>query len=184
MVDPYIGALSDRMDRAPLGRRHTLMAAGGDPLRASASRWCSRAPAGLGSWQIFAWLLGFGLLARVGISFWTVPAYAMGGELTRDAQERNYRRGDAQHGQPARDPDGALARLHLSSSCPSAGYRQAPAQPAPYPGFGLFIALLGAVLMVIGMLGTRRRAMREVEALDAAVASEQPSKRCRSCSAA
>ena len=35
VADPYIGALSDRMDRAPLGRRHTLMAAAVAPFARS-----------------------------------------------------------------------------------------------------------------------------------------------------
>ena len=46
-------------------------------------------PAGLGQWGLFSWLLCFGLVARVGISFYTVPAFAVGVELTRDPKERS-----------------------------------------------------------------------------------------------
>lgn len=171
VVDPYIGSLSDRMDRAPLGRRHTLMAAAVVPF-AIGIAMVFRAPIGAGQWELFAWLLGFGLLARVGISFWTVPAYAMGGELTRDTQERNLVA-------VMRNMGNQLAILTVPWLAftvffvPGGGFAKPQLNPAPYPSFGLFIALTGAALMLIGLLGTRRR-MREVEALDAAVAGGKP----------
>jgi GPH family glycoside/pentoside/hexuronide:cation symporter len=34
-----------------------------------------------------SWLTGFGLLARISISFYTVPALAMGAELSRDPND-------------------------------------------------------------------------------------------------
>ena len=169
VVDPYIGALSDRMDQMPLGRRHTLMAAAVIPF-AFGIAMVFHPPIGAEQWQIFAWLLGFGLLARVGISFWTVPAYAMGGELTRDTGERNIV-------SVMRNMGNQLAVLTVPWIAfsvyfvPAAGFARPQLNPAPYPGFGIFIAILGAVLMVVGILGTRTR-MREVEALDRPVAGE------------
>jgi Na+/melibiose symporter-like transporter len=126
----------------------------------------------LGQWQIFAWLLGFGLLARVGISFWTVPAYAMGGELTRDTGERNIVA-------VMRNMGNQLAILTVPTIAfayffvPGGGYSKPQLNPAPYPDFGLFVAIVGATLMVVGLLGTRAR-MRQVERLDRAIASEAP----------
>lgn len=171
IADPYIGALSDRMDRAPLGRRHTLMAAAVVPF-AIGIAMVFRVPPGMGQWQIFAWLLGFGLLARVGISFWTVPAYAMGGELTRVSGERNLVA-------VMRNMGNQLAILTVPWVAfefffvAGGGYSKPQLNPAPYPGFGLFIAIIGATLMIVGLLGTRAR-MKQVERLDHAVASEAP----------
>lgn len=171
IADPYIGALSDRMDRAPLGRRHTLMAAAIIPY-AIGIAMVFRAPIGAGQWTTFAWLLGFGLLVRVGISFWTVPAYAMGGELTRETAERNIV-------SVMRNMGNQLAILTVPWIAfsvffvPVAGFAKPQLNPMPYPGFGLFVAVIGAVLMAVGILGTRAR-MREVEALDARLASEAP----------
>lgn len=163
IADPYIGALSDRMDRAPLGRRHTLMAAAVLPFAVGIALVFAP-PAGMGQWQIFAWLLGFGLLARVGISFWTVPAYAMGGELTRDAGERNIVA-------VMRNLGNQVAILTVPWVAFSMFFVEAPGfakpqlNPAPYPGFGLFVSLLGAALMIVGLIGTRAR-MRAIEAAD------------------
>jgi Na+/melibiose symporter-like transporter len=131
-----------------------------------------RVPADLGQWQIFAWLLGFGLLARVGISFWTVPAYAMGGELTRESSERNLVA-------VMRNMGNQLAILTVPWAAfawflvPGGGFSKPQLNPAPYPDFGLFVAGTGAVLMIVGLLGTRAR-MREVERLDRNLAAAAP----------
>ncbi len=166
IADPYIGALSDRMDKAPLGRRHTLMAAAVLPYAVGIALVFAP-PGGLGQWQTFAWLLGTGLLARVGISFWTVPAYAMGGELTRDAGERNLVAVMRNMGNQV----AILTVPFIAFSVffvPAAGFPKPQLNPAPYPGFGLFVSLLGATLMVVGIVGTRAR-MRAIEAADRAV---------------
>ena len=163
VVDPYIGAISDRMDKAPLGRRHTLMAAAILPFCIGIALVFAP-PEGMGQWQIFAWLLGTGLLARVGISFWTVPAFAMGGELTRDTQERNIVAVMRNLGNQAAlliVPTAAFAYFFVETP----GFSRPQLNPAPYPDFGLFVAVLGGSLMVIGILGTRKR-MAEIQATD------------------
>lgn len=163
VVDPYIGALSDRMDQAWLGRRHTLMAAAILPF--AIGIWLVfQPPADFSQWQLFAWLLGTGLLARVGISFWTVPAYAMGGELTKDSGERNIVA-------VMRNMGNQLAILTVPWVAFSVFFVETPGfdrpqlNPSPYPDFGLFVASLGATLMIVGWLGTRPH-MRKVEAED------------------
>lgn len=169
IVDPYIGALSDRMDRAPFGRRHTLMAAAIVPFVAGILM-TFRPPLDMDPWATFAWLLGFGLLARVGISFWTVPAYAMGGELTREAGERNIvavMRNMGNQIAVLTVPWIAFAYFFV----PSAGFAKPQLNPAPYPEFGLFVALLGGTLMLVGLFGTRPH-MRKVEAADRAITGD------------
>lgn len=163
VVDPYVGAISDRMDRAPLGRRHTLMAAAVLPFVVGIALVFAP-PAGMGQWQIFGWLLATGVLARVGISFWTVPAYAMGGELTRDAGERNIvavMRNLGNQLSVLTVPAIAFAVFFVETP----GFSRPQLNPAPYPGFGLFVAILGGTLMLLGLVATRRR-MAEVEAAD------------------
>mgnify|MGYP002402991102 CR=1 FL=1 len=163
IVDPYIGALSDRMGRAPLGRRHTLMAGAILPF-VIGILMVFRPPLDMTPWMTFGWLIGFGLLARVGISFWTVPAYAMGGELTRDSAERNIVA-------VMRNMGNQLAVLTVPWIAfayffvPTEVFAKPQLNPDPYPGFGMFVALLGGALMIIGWLGTRPH-MRRIERAD------------------
>jgi glycoside/pentoside/hexuronide:cation symporter, GPH family len=161
VADPYIGALSDRLVRAPLGRRHTLMAAAILPFMIGVAAVFAP-PGELSQWQTFAWLIGFGLLARVGISFWTVPAYALGGELSRDPRERSLIA-------VLRNLGNQLIILTVPAVAfgwffvATPGFARPQLNPAPYPGFGLFASLLGGALMIIGLVGTLKRA-RQIDA--------------------
>lgn len=163
VVDPWIGALSDRLTGAPLGRRHSLMFAAILPFMAGIAAVFAP-PSGMGQWATLGWLLGFGLLARCGISFWTVPAYALGGELTGSTAERRLVA-------VLRNLGNQLVILSVPAVAfgvffvASADFPKPQLNPAPYPGFGLFVALLGGVLMLTGALGTYRRA-RAVEAAE------------------
>ncbi|WP_246610981.1 MFS transporter [Aquisediminimonas profunda] len=163
LVDPWIGALSDRLTGTRLGRRHSLMFAAILPFTIGIAMVFAP-PTGMAQMQILAWLLGWGLLARCGISFWTVPAYALGGELTSDEQERRLVA-------VLRNMGNQLIILTVPAIAfgvffvHTAAFPRPQLNPAPYPGFGLFVAGLGGALMLIGALGTMRRA-RLVEAAD------------------
>jgi glycoside/pentoside/hexuronide:cation symporter, GPH family len=163
LVDPWIGALSDRLTGTRLGRRHSLMFAAILPF-AIGIAMVFAPPSGMSQTQIVAWLLGWGLLARCGISFWTVPAYALGGELTGNEKERRLIA-------VLRNLGNQLVILSVPAIAfgvffvPSEAFPRAQLNPAPYPGFGLFVAGLGVTLMLIGALGTWRRA-RQIEAAD------------------
>lgn len=165
LVDPWIGRFSDRLTNSRLGRRHSLMFASILPFVIGIAGVFSP-PAGMGQGQILAWLLGWGLLARCGISFWTVPAYALGGELTGDAQERRLVA-------VLRNLGNQLVILTVPAVAfgvffvHSAAYPKPQLDPAPYAPFGLFVAALGGVLMLIGALGTWHRA-RQIEAAETA----------------
>jgi Na+/melibiose symporter-like transporter len=164
LVDPWIGALSDRLTGARLGRRHCLMFAAILPFMVGIGAVFAP-PAGMSQLAILAWLLGFGLLARCGISFWTVPAYALGGDLSRDAAERRIIA-------VLRNLGNQLVILSVPAIAfgyffvHSAAFPKPQLNPAPYPGFGLFVSLLGGTLMLIGGLGTWRRA-KAIEAAEA-----------------
>ena len=161
LVDPWIGAFSDRLTGTRLGRRHSLMFAAILPFSIGIAMVFAP-PAGMAQVQILAWLLGWGLLARCGISFWTVPAYALGGELTTDTVERRLVA-------VLRNIGNQLVILTVPAVAfevffvASPAFPKAQLNPAPYPGFGLFVAILGGTLMLLGALGTYRRA-RQIEA--------------------
>jgi hypothetical protein len=88
VTDPMVGVWSDNLRRAPLGRRHTLMAASIAPF-AGAFAALFNPPAGLTQVQLFVWLLCFAIITRIGITLWTIPFYATGVELSRDSAERS-----------------------------------------------------------------------------------------------
>ena len=171
LVDPWIGALSDRMTGARFGRRHTLMFAAILPFMIGIAGVFAP-PSGMEQFAILGWLLGFGLLARCGISFWTVPAYALGGELSRDEGERRLIAVFRNLGNQLvilSVPVVAFAMFFV----PSTAFPKAQLDPVPYPPFGLFVALLGGALMLIGALGTYRKA-RQVEASNPPPSASQP----------
>lgn len=161
LVDPWIGAFSDRLTGTRFGRRHSLMFAAILPFSIGIAMVFAP-PAGMAQMQILAWLLGWGLLARCGISFWTVPAYALGGELTTDTVERRLVA-------VLRNIGNQLVILTVPAVAfelffvASPAFPKAQLNPAPYPGFGLFVAILGGTLMLLGALGTYHRA-RQIEA--------------------
>lgn len=87
MIDPYIGYLSDR-SRSRLGRRHVFMLAGA--LTMGASFWAYFAPPrGLSPGLLVLWFLASNLFLRTTTSFFGVPYYALGAELSQDYHERS-----------------------------------------------------------------------------------------------
>lgn len=163
LVDPWIGAFSDRLRGSRLGRRHSLMFAAIIPFAVGIAMVFAP-PSGMTQLQIVGWLLGWGLLARCGISFWTVPAYALGGELTSDEKERRLVA-------VLRNLGNQLVILSVPAVAfgvffvHNDAFSRPQLNPAPYPNFGLFVAGLGAILMLAGAIGTWRRA-RMIEAAD------------------
>ena len=173
VVDPWIGALSDRLTGARFGRRHSLMLAAILPFMLGILGVFSP-PQGMSQFQILAWLLGTGLLARCGISFWTVPAYALGGELSTDASERRVIA-------VMRNMGNQLVILSIPVIAFAVFFVETPEfpraqlNPAPYAPFGLFISLLGGVLMLVGALGTMPAARRaEAAGLRAEAGDDAP----------
>jgi Na+/melibiose symporter-like transporter len=86
VTDPLIGSWSDSF-RSRWGRRHPMMYAAIVPF--SVSLYLVFAPpVGLGEGGLFLWLLAFAISARVSITLFAVPYYAMGAEMTSDYAER------------------------------------------------------------------------------------------------
>jgi Na+/melibiose symporter-like transporter len=158
VTDPLVGMWSDNLRRAPLGRRHTLMAASILPF-AGAFAALFMPPAGLGGFQLFLWLLCFAVITRIGITLWTIPFYAVGVELSREPEERSRLIAIRTIGSNA-------ARFSLTWAAftfffvASPQYPRGQLNPAAYPGFGLAIALAATLVMVVTIAATRRPLQR------------------------
>ncbi|MFI4933341.1 MAG: MFS transporter [Caulobacterales bacterium] len=86
-VDPVVGSLSDN-SRSPHGRRHPFMLASIVPLVAAFGLLFS-IPPGLHGGMLFAYALTALLVLRIGNSFFQVPYFALGAELSDDYAERS-----------------------------------------------------------------------------------------------
>jgi len=87
VVDPFFGSWSDNL-RSRFGRRVPLMAFGG-PLMAVSVGMLFAPPAGLPEFALFAWLAGWAMMVRAGVSMFHVPYVALGAEMSSDYHERS-----------------------------------------------------------------------------------------------
>jgi GPH family glycoside/pentoside/hexuronide:cation symporter len=85
--DPVVGSVSDN-SRSRHGRRHPFMLASIIPMVAAFGLLFS-IPLGLGGVGLFAYALTALLALRIGISFFQVPYFALGAELSDDYAERS-----------------------------------------------------------------------------------------------
>lgn len=86
LIDPFIGHISDRV-QFRFGRRHPFMIAGAVCMGIG-FYLVFNPPAGLSTSALFAWLIGTNIFLRTTNSFFTVPYYALGAELSQDYHER------------------------------------------------------------------------------------------------
>lgn len=158
ITDPLVGMWSDNLRRAPLGRRHTLMAASILPF-CGAFAALFNPPEGLSHPQLFAWLLCFAVITRVGITLWTIPFSPVGIELSRDPLERSRLIATRTIGSnAARFALTWIAFTFFFVKTPE--YPRGQLNPEAYPGFGLTIAGVAALVMVYAIaatVGTWRR---------------------------
>lgn len=145
--DPMIGLWSDTLRRAPLGRRHTLMAASIIPF-CCAFALLFNPPDGLSQLQLFLWLLCFAVITRFGITLWTIPFYATGIELSRAPGQRSQLIAIRTIGSnAARFTLTYVAFTYFFFSTPE--FPKGQLNPAAYPGFGLTMSLLAAIIMIV-----------------------------------
>lgn len=85
--DPIVGSVSDNW-RSRLGRRHPLMWVSVLPM-CIAFYYLWLPPAGLGQYELFAWLTIFAILARSFMTLFQIPHNALGAELSPDYSERS-----------------------------------------------------------------------------------------------
>jgi len=154
-IDPAIGNFSDNL-RSPIGRRHPFLYLSALPLAVCVFLLFTP-PAGLHSWGLFCWMLGFTIISRVALSLYFVPHMALGAELTTDFRERvtvaSYR---ALFGHVGRVVALWIAFSFFFKS--TARFPEGQLNPAAYGPFALACGLISAGVILVSALGTQRRA--------------------------
>ncbi|MEM8497962.1 MAG: MFS transporter [Pseudomonadota bacterium] len=96
--DPIIGIVSDRFQSRRFGRRHPFLFLA--PIPIALAVYCvfnppdvlwqnTESAAAANQWLLFTWLVGWTIVGRLFLTFYTIPHLALGGELTREARERS-----------------------------------------------------------------------------------------------
>jgi len=162
--DPYVGFLSDRGRGLPLGRRHSFMLFATVPFGVCFYLLFTP-PAGLDQLGLFAWLVTFGVLSRLFMTFFAVPIRAVGAELSRDISVRPRIIAFGTLGL-------TLARIGLPILAfsyffiPSEEYTRGQLNPANYAPFAATFSIICVVAMLICIAGTYKP-IRAIEAMEA-----------------
>jgi Na+/melibiose symporter-like transporter len=155
--DPVIGHLSDNW-KSRLGRRHPFMYASALPL---AIAWLMLffPPEGLGQTGLFLWLLFFAVLVRAALTLYHVPHMALGAELSDDYVERTsvvqWRTLSGMVGSLGVIGFGIYYFFPASDT-----YSNGLLNPAGYPAFAVFSAILMALTIWYSAWGTRKQIPR------------------------
>lgn len=152
--DPLAGSLSDSL-RSRWGRRHPLMYASAIPLGVTFFL-LFRPPAALGQAGLFVWLAIFSVLARTCLSAYSIPHFALGAELSNDYHERTsvvaFRSWFQQVAAWSVTP--LAFSLFFTST---AQYQNGQLDPAAYPGFAAFFAVVMVASILASAAGTHDR---------------------------
>jgi len=155
--DPVVGHLSDNW-KSRLGRRHPFMYASALPL---AIAWLMLffPPEGLGQTGLFLWLLFFAVLVRAALTLYHVPHMALGAELSDDYVERTsvvqWRTLSGMVGSLGVIGFGIYYFFPASDT-----YSNGLLNPAGYPAFAVFSAILMALTIWYSAWGTRKQIPR------------------------
>ena len=152
VTDPLAGSLSDNW-KSPRGRRHPFMYASAAPLGITFV-FLFLPPAGLGQLGLFAWLTTFAVLVRGAMTLYHVPHLAMGAELSDDYQERTsivaWR---TMLGVVGGAIVVLLAYQLFFPETPE--FERGLLNPAGYPGFAVFAAVIMFLTIWYSAWGTR-----------------------------
>ena len=154
ITDPAVGLLSDNC-RSRLGRRHPFMYASAIPFGLMFYLLFSP-PAGIADSALFAWLAAFAIATRVSLTFFIVPYFAVGAELTENYRDRTslvaYR--------TMFSFASAIALSAVSFSVffrANAEYAQGQLNPDAYPLFGITFAAVVVCAILASAAGTHRQ---------------------------
>ncbi len=154
VTDPTVGVFSDNF-RSRLGRRHPFMYASALPFGLMFYLLFSP-PAGIAESTLFVWLTAFAIATRVSLTFFLVPYFAVGAELTEDYRDRTslvaYR--------TLFSFVSAIALSAISFSVffkATAEYAQGQLNPDAYPLFGITFAVVVAAAILASTAGTHRQ---------------------------
>jgi Na+/melibiose symporter-like transporter len=152
VTDPLAGSISDNW-KSPRGRRHPFMYASAAPLAVSYAILFVP-PGSLGQFGLFVWLTVFAILVRAAMTLYHVPHLAMGAELSNDYQERTsivaWRTMLAVVG-------GALTTIAAYQLFfpENPAFERGMLDPAGYPAYAMFAALIMFVTIWYSAWGTR-----------------------------
>lgn len=152
--DPVAGHVSDHW-HSPLGRRHPFMYAAALPL---AVFWFLLyfPPDGLGQTGLFCWFLAFAVLVRASMTLYHVPHMALGAELSDDYSERTsivaWRSFFGMVGGLVVIGAGIYVFFPESDE-----FSNGLLNPAGYPKFAIFSALIMFVTIWYSAWGTRKQ---------------------------
>ncbi len=152
--DPLMGAVSDDFHHR-WGRRHPFMYWSVLPL-AITFVLLFAPPAGLSSWELFAWLLTCTVLLRLSMTLYGVPHMALGAELSTDYQERTVIVG-------YRNFMSFVGAVFVIAVGWGVCFRSTPEfangqlNVAAYPGFGVACGVAAALSVLCSALGTHAR---------------------------
>ena len=154
ITDPLIGSISDNFE-SRWGRRHPFMYASAIPF-GLCFYFLFSPPADLQGFGLAAWLTVFAVGIRVMITFFMVPYYAVGAELTEDYRDRTalvaYRTMFSFAGAIAIS---AIAFQVFFQATPE--YPQGQLNPAPYPMMGLTFGVAAALIILGCTAGTHNQ---------------------------
>jgi Na+/melibiose symporter-like transporter len=154
VTDPVVGHVSDNW-RSRRGRRHPFMYAAALPLGVF---WYLLfiPPAGLGQTGLFLWFLGFAVLVRGAMTLYHVPHMALGAELSEDYVERTsvvqWRTFSAMVGAL-----GVIAFGIYFFFPETVEFGNGLLNPAGYPSFAFFSAVIMTLTVWYSAWGTRKR---------------------------
>jgi Na+/melibiose symporter-like transporter len=156
LIDPLIGSYSDSF-KGRYGRRHTLMYLAILPTGIFVYLLFS-APAGLGQFGLFMWLMVLCLAVRLAGSFYAVPAAAVAAELTEDARVR-AELGIWRQAVTAGVNLALTWAIFALAFVSTAAYPRGQENPENYPRFALLIAGVIMLASLLGARGTQRPIM-------------------------
>jgi len=152
VADPLVGSWSDGA-RSLLGRRAPFMFGSIAPTAISLGCLFS-VPAHLGGVGLFAYVLAFTLILRIGLSLFNVPYQALGAELSSDY----HRRSSLAIVRVAMSTIGSLAPTLLGYGVflsAAAGGQLQRSGYAPFAWYGAAIVVVGGLISTFGTLPKR-----------------------------
>ena len=150
--DPIVGAYSDNF-HSKLGRRHPFMYASAIPFGLAFYLLFSP-PESFSGVSLFLWLTFFAISLRLMMTFFLVPYYALGAELTENYRDRTAL-------VAIRNMFSFIAAMILSIVAftvyfkSTDAYPQGQLNPEAYPAFALTFAIVSIIAILIATRGTQ-----------------------------
>ncbi len=153
VTDPIVGAISDRT-KSSLGRRHPYMFASAIPL-GIVFYYTWAPPSNLDSYGLAVWLIVCLLIQRLLSTFYLVPHYAFGAEVTQDYDERTLVTSVRSYiNTVGRSVAGAALLLYFLRNTPL--YPDGKNNPNGYVEFALWFGLISSVCYLLSAVFTRK----------------------------